>query len=106
MNKKNFHKEFFRLSLKEIRQEVEKLAQSKDLADPPQWRETEAGRVAEWQESRRIENDPQESEKWLKREQAAADEKWLKHERRLAKRKALGLPVLTGAGTGANGQEV
>ena len=47
-----------------------------DLTETPQWRETEAGCVAEWQESRNIENNPDAREKWLKREQALADEKW------------------------------
>jgi hypothetical protein len=85
LNKKNFHKEFFRVDLKDIRAEVEKLAQGMDLSELPQWRETEAGRVAEWQESRNIEQDPAAREKWLKRELALADEKWQKRERRLAK---------------------
>jgi hypothetical protein len=106
MNKKNFHKEFFRLTLKEIRQEVERLVATKELADTPQWRETEAGKVVEWQESRRIENDPQEREKWLKTALADADEKWRKHERRLAKRKELvGAQVAKQGGNGApNGE--
>jgi hypothetical protein len=37
LNKKNFHKEFFRVDLKEIRAEVETLAQGMDLSAPPQW---------------------------------------------------------------------
>jgi hypothetical protein len=86
LNKKNFHKEFFKVDLKEIREQIEKLAQSLDLTDAPQWRETEAGRAAEWQESRNIDNDPAAKENWLKRQQAVADEKWIKHEKRLAKR--------------------
>jgi hypothetical protein len=90
LNKKNFHKEFFRVDLKEIRAEVENLAQGMDLSAPPQWRETEAGRVAEWQESRNIEQDPVAREKWLNRELALADEKWQKRERRLARQRELG----------------
>jgi hypothetical protein len=86
MNKKNFHKEFFRIDLKEIRELVQKLAVGTDLSEPPQWWETEAGKVAEWQQSRQIENDPVERDKWLKREQGEADERWLKHLKRLAKR--------------------
>ena len=96
MNKKNFHKEFFRVGLKEIRQEVEKLTHGTDFNGTPQWRETEAGRASEWQESREIENDAQARANWLKREQAAADEKWLKRERRLAnlrERGAAAFPV-------------
>jgi hypothetical protein len=89
LNKKNFHKEFFRVDLKEIRAEVETLAQGMDLSAPPQWRETEAGRVAEWQESRNIEQDSVAREKWLKRELASADEKWQKREKRLARQREL-----------------
>src|SRR5207249_3717126 len=87
LNKKNFHKEFFRVDLKDIRNEIENLAQGMNLGEIPQWRETEAGRVAEWQESRDIENDAEAKTKWLEREQARADEKWTKHERRAAKRR-------------------
>jgi len=85
-NKKNFNKEFFRVGLDEIRSEIEKLTQGKDFTGTPTWIKTEAGRVAEWQECHRIENDLQEKEKWRKREQALADERWLKRERRLARR--------------------
>jgi hypothetical protein len=87
LNKKNFHKEFFKLDLKSIRGEVEKLVHGIDLTEPAQWRTTEAGKVAEWQESRSIENDPVLKAKWLQAEQAKADEKWQKHERRVAKRR-------------------
>ena len=73
------------MSLTEIREEVAKL--TKDA----QWRETEAGRASEWQESLEIENDPQARDKWLKGEQEAADERWRKRERRLANRRALGV---------------
>ena len=83
-NKKNFGKEFFRIALKDIRQTVEKLAREKNFADKLSWRDTEAGRAAEWQQSREIENDPQAKEKWLKRAQADADERWRRRERRLA----------------------
>jgi F0F1-type ATP synthase membrane subunit b/b' len=85
-NKKNLHKEFFRVSLEEIHQEVEKLKQQGEDCEL-EWRKTEAGRVAEWQESRDIENDSQWKDKWLKFEQAAADERWLNRERRLAGRR-------------------
>jgi hypothetical protein len=89
-NKKNFGKEFFRVALKDVRRTVEKLAQEKDFTDKLSWRETEAGRAAEWQECREIENDPEAREKWLTREQAAVDERWRKRERRLANRRAQG----------------
>ena len=84
-NKKNLQKEFFRVSLDEIHQQVEKLKQQGEDCDL-KWIETEAGRVAEWQESHNIENDSQRKDKWLKLEQALADERWHKRERRLARR--------------------
>ncbi len=83
-NKKNFGKEFFLVELEDIRQTVEKLAQEKDFPGKVSWRETEAGRAAEWLYSRDIENDPQAKEKWRKRAQADADERWRKRERRIA----------------------
>jgi hypothetical protein len=84
-NKKNLQKEFFRVSLEEIHQEVEKLKQQGEDCEL-KWIETEAGRVAEWQESRDIENDLQRKARWLKNEQASADERWQIRERRLARR--------------------
>ncbi len=89
-NKWNFGKEFFLVDLKDIRQTVERLAQEKDFPGKISWRETEAGRAAEWQESQKIENDPEAKEEWRKREQADADERWRKRERRLANRRAQG----------------
>ena len=84
-NKKNLHKEFFRVSLEEIHQEVEKLKQQGEDCKL-EWKKTEAGRVAEWQESRDIENDLQRRTRWLEDEQASADERWHQRERRLARR--------------------
>ena len=89
-NKKNFGKEFFVVDLKDIRQKVEKLAQEKDFPGKISWRETEAGRAAEWQESREIENDPEAKKQWEKRAIADAEENWRKRERRLAKRREQG----------------
>lgn len=83
-NKKNFGKEFFRIALKDIRQIVEKLAKEKNFTNKISWRETEAGRAAEWQQCREIENDPEAKEKWLKRAQADADDRWHKREQRWA----------------------
>src|SRR5882762_2337115 len=57
MNKINLQKEFFRVPLKDIHEQVEKLAVGTDLSEAPKWWETEAGKVAEWQQSRQIEND-------------------------------------------------
>jgi F0F1-type ATP synthase membrane subunit b/b' len=97
LNKRNLHKEFFRVGLKEIREHIEKLATAS-------WRATEAGRAAEWRESLEIESDPQAKEKWLNREQAAADERWRRRERRLANRRdqnASALANSDGVGTDA-----
>jgi hypothetical protein len=94
-NKKNFGKEFFRVSLNDIRQTVDKLAQEEHFADKLSWRETEAGRAAEWQESHDIESDSQAKEKWRKREEAEADERWRKRERRLANRQEQGAFALS-----------
>jgi hypothetical protein len=85
-NKRNFAKEFFRVDLKDIREAAVELAEVS-------WRETEAGRAAEWQQSREIDNDPQAKEKWLLREQAAADERWRRRERRLANRHEPDMPT-------------
>jgi hypothetical protein len=103
-NKKNLQKEFFRVSLQEIHQEVEKLKQQGEDCEL-KWVETEAGRVAEWQESRDIENDSQRKVKWLNNEQASADERWHIRERRLARRAtdASVLSISDGLDTDADG---
>jgi len=61
-------------------------SQQKESAIEQARLETEAGRVAEWQESRDIENDLQRRARWLEHEQASADERWHQRERRLARR--------------------
>jgi len=85
VNKQNFHKEFFRAPLAEIRKVVEALSQTKDFSGKIEWRQTEAGCADEWRESQRIANDPEAMTKWLEREQALADEKWQARQRRLAR---------------------
>lgn len=94
-NKKNFGKEFFRVSLNDIRQTVEKLAQENHFADKLSWRETEAGRAAEWQESHDIESDDEARKRWLKHEEDEADKRWRKRERRLANRQEQGAFALS-----------
>ena len=54
----------------------------------------DAGRIMAEAESRQIENDSEAREKWLKREQAAADERWRKREHRLANRREQGTSAL------------
>jgi len=68
VNKRNPRKEYFRVSLKEIRQEVEKLEQ--EYTGEITW--TEEAAATQWRESQKIDNDPQELEKWRRIEQAKA----------------------------------
>jgi len=70
VNKRNPRKEYFRVSLKEIRQEVEKLKQDADYTGEIKW--TEEAAATQWRESQKIDNDPQELEKWHRIEQAKA----------------------------------
>jgi hypothetical protein len=71
VNKRNSRKEYFRVSLKDIRQEVEKLKQAQDYTGEIKW--TEEAAATQWRESQKIDNDPQEMEKWLRIEQAKAN---------------------------------
>jgi hypothetical protein len=68
VNKRNPRKEYFRVSLKEIRQEIEKLKQ--EYTGEITW--TEEAAATQWRESQKIDNDPQELEKWRRIEQARA----------------------------------
>ena len=72
------------LRVRALIQSAGRAARAKDFADKRSWRETKAGRAAEWQQSREIKNDLQAKEKWLSRAQADADERWRRRERRLA----------------------
>ncbi len=68
VNKQNSRKEFFRVNLTEIRQEIEKLEEGKDFIGGIHW--TEEARAAQWKETRDIESSPEKLEKWLRSEQA------------------------------------
>ena len=70
VNKMNMRKEFFRVTLTEIHQEIEKLKQGEDFAVKV-W--TDKAVATEYQESLDIENDPQRKAKWLARQKAFAD---------------------------------
>ncbi|PYJ97996.1 MAG: DUF4041 domain-containing protein [Verrucomicrobia bacterium] len=70
VNKMNSRKEFFRVSLAEIQQEIEKLKQGDDFI-VTLW--TEKAVATEYKESLDIENDPQKKEKWLARQKTLAD---------------------------------
>jgi hypothetical protein len=70
INKINSRKEFFRVTLKNIREEVDRLKQSEDFT-VTRW--TDTASATQYKESLDIESDPQKMEKWLKRQQALAD---------------------------------
>ena len=70
VNKINSRKEFFRVSLKEIREEVEKLKQVEDFTVKG-W--TELAAATQYRESLDIESNPEKLEKWLKREDDETD---------------------------------
>jgi hypothetical protein len=70
VNKINARKEFFRVSLTGIHQEIEKLKQGEDFTIK-EW--TDKAVATEYKESFDIENDPQKKEKWLARQKALTD---------------------------------
>jgi len=70
VNKMNFRKEFFRVSLADIHQEMDKLKQGEDFVIKT-W--TEKAIAQEYKDSIEIENDPQKKEKWLARQKAVTD---------------------------------
>jgi hypothetical protein len=70
VNKINARKEFFRVNLTDIHQEIEKLKQGEDFTIK-KW--TDKAVATEYKESLDIENDPQKKEKWLTRQKGLAD---------------------------------
>jgi hypothetical protein len=70
VNKMNMRKEFFRVSLTDIHQEIEKLKQGEDFTIK-EW--TDKAVATEYKESLDIENDPQKKEKWLARQKVSVD---------------------------------
>ncbi len=70
INKVNSRKEFFRVSLKDIREEVERISQTETLS-VVHW--TEAAEAIQYRESLDIEGDPQKLQKWLARQEKLAD---------------------------------
>lgn len=70
VNKMNARKEFFRVSLTDIHQEIEKLKQGEDFTIK-EW--TDKAVATEYKESLDIESDPQKKEKWLTRQKGLAD---------------------------------
>src|SRR5207247_3456429 len=70
VNKMNARKEFFRVSLTEIHQELEQLKQGEDFTVKA-W--TDKAVATEYKESLDIESDPQKKEKWFARQKALTD---------------------------------
>jgi hypothetical protein len=71
INKINLRKEFFRVSLDDIRQRMLKLEQGKDFNGTVTW--TEKAKAQQYYDSLDIEHDSQAKEKWLKRTQVLAE---------------------------------
>jgi hypothetical protein len=67
VNKINSRKEFFRVSLTDIHQEIDKLNKGEDFTVKV-W--TEKAIATQYRDSLDIENDPQKKENWIKRQQA------------------------------------
>ncbi len=70
VNKVNSRKEFFRVTLKDIREEVDRLGTDERFT-VIHW--TELAAATQYRESRDIESDPEKLDKWLKRQEALAD---------------------------------
>jgi hypothetical protein len=94
INKINLRKEFFRVSLDDIRQGVVKLEHGKDFNGTVTW--TEKAKAQQYYDSLDIEHDPQAKEKWLKRAQILAERR---------ERAASRLSVSDDRETDGNGQE-
>lgn len=69
INKVNPRKEFFRVTLKDIREELDRLSQSEPLT-VTHWTDTAV--ATQYRESLDIESNPQKLEKWLARQEALA----------------------------------
>jgi hypothetical protein len=94
MNKINLRKEFFRVSLNDIRQMVEKLEQGKDSNGAVTW--TEKAKAQQYYDSLDIDHDPEVKDKWLKRARLLAERR---------ERAALRLSVAEDLQNGGTGQE-
>ena len=70
VNKVNSRKEFFRVSLEDIRKELDRIGQSEPLTIA-HW--TDVAAATHYRESLEIEGDPQRLEKWLARQNALVD---------------------------------
>jgi hypothetical protein len=70
INKVNSRKEFFRVSLKDVRAEVDRLSQAEPLT-VAHW--TETAEAIQYRESLDIESDPEKFQRWLARQEKLAD---------------------------------
>jgi hypothetical protein len=70
VNKVNSRKEFFRVTLKELREEIDRLSAAEPMM-VTHWTETAA--ATQYRESLDIEGDPQKLQKWLARQEALSD---------------------------------
>ena len=70
MNKINSRKEFFRVSLRDIKEEVEKLQPGQDFTIV-QW--TDLADATQYRETQDIESNPEKLDKWLKRQEVIAE---------------------------------
>ena len=86
MNKINQRKEFFRVSLNELRQFVDGLEQGKEVTGAVTW--TEKAKAQQYRESIDIEQDPQRLEKWIESARARA-KLWAERRERFALRRTL-----------------
>ncbi|MDB6019682.1 MAG: hypothetical protein JWR19_4171 [Pedosphaera sp.] len=98
VNKINLRKEFFRVSLADIRQQVEKLKEGEDYVGNVIW--TEKAKATQFYDSRNIETDSDANEKWLKSQAARFERRF-----RLLGRNTLKPANLDGSGIGLRGQE-
>ena len=94
MNKINLRKEFFRVSLNDIRQMVERLEQGKDFNGAVTW--TEKAKAQQYFDSLDIDHDAEIKDKWLKRARLMAERR---------ERAALRLAVAQDLQNAGNGQE-
>jgi hypothetical protein len=94
MNKVNLRKEFFRVGLNDIRQEVEKLELGKDFIGTVTW--TEKARAQQYYDSLDIDHDAGVKDKWFKRARLLAQRR---------ERATLRLAIVDDQQPGANGQE-
>jgi cellobiose-specific phosphotransferase system component IIB len=94
INKINLRKEFFRVSLNELRQAVEMLEQGKDFNGAVTW--TEKAKAQQYYDSLDIDHDPEVKDKWLKRACLLAERR---------ERATLRSSVAENLQNGPNGQE-